>query len=255
MLHPTFPHVLYPSVIFIQSTNNRRLMLFFVVCVMQNKQYHILCQSHLLLSLQVILHISLSITTFELISWERCLLLKLPPGSLESLHTMLISVCVCKSFPLYDTSLCAKMYFICFRSEPPNLSDLRPHSQLCWWPARESGTTQPALPMTSPGIRDHTASSAEDQPGSQGPHSQLCLWPALESGTTQPTLLMTSLGVRDHTASSTEDQPGNQGPHSQLCWGPARESDHTANSAYDQPWSQGPHSQLYLGPARESGTT
>ena len=124
-----------------------------------------------------------------------------------------------------------------------------PHSQLCWWPAQESGTTQPALLKTSPGsgttqpvllmtspgsgttqpvllrtslgVREHTASSAEDQTGSQGPHSQLCWWPAQESRTTQPALLMTSPGVRDHTTSSTDDQPGSQGPHSQLCWWPA----------------------------------
>ena len=58
-----------------------------------------------------------------------------------------------------------------------------PHSQLCWWPARESGTTQPTLLMTS-----------------------------LESGTTQPALLRNSLGVTDHMAYSAEKQPGSQGP-------------------------------------------
>ena len=79
-------------------------------------------------------------------------------------------------------------------------------------------TTQPALLRTSPGVRDHTANSAHDQPGSQGPHSQLCWGPALESGTTQPALLRTSPGVRDHTASSAEDQPGSHGPHGLLCW-------------------------------------
>ena len=195
------------------------------------------------------------------------MLFKLPPGSLESLLTM-----------------CAEMYFICFRGEPSSLSDLRLHSQLYWWPSRESGTTQSALLMTSQGVRDHTTSSAEDQPGSQGPHDQLCWWPARESRTTQPTLLMTSPGLRDHTTSSAEDQPGSQWSHSQLCWGPSRESgttqptllmtslesgttqpallrtspgvrDHTANSADDQPGSQGPHSQLYWGPDWESGTT
>ena len=195
------------------------------------------------------------------------MLFKLPPGSLESLLTM-----------------CAEMYFICFRGEPSSLSDLRLHSQLYWWPSRESGTTQSALLMTSQGVRDHTTSSAEDQPGSQGPHDQLCWWPARESRTTQPTLLMTSPGLRDHTTSSAEDQPGSQWSHSQLCWGPSRESgttqptllmtslesgttqpallrtspgvrDHTANSADDQPGSQGPHSQLYWGPDAESGTT
>ena len=196
---------------------------------------------------------------------------------------MLISVCVYKAFPLSDTSLCAEMYFIGFRGEPSRLSDLRLHSQFCWWPARESGPTQPALPMTSTGVRDHTASSADDQPGSQGPHNQLCWWPAHYSGTTQPALLRTipgvrdhtansaddQPGVRDHTASSAEDQPGSQGPHSQLCWWPAWESgttqpallrtrlgvrDHTASSAMDQPRSQGPHSQLCWGTAWESRT-
>ena len=113
-----------------------------------------------------------------------------------------------------------------------------PHNQVCRWPAQELGITQPALLMTSPGVKDHTINSADDQPITQGPHSQLCWGPARESGTTQPTLLMTSLesgttqlallrtspGVRDHTANSTEDQTGSQGPHSQLCYGPAQES-------------------------------
>ena len=130
-------------------------------------------------------------------------------------------------------------------------------------------TTQPALLMTSPGVRDHTANSAEEQPRSQGPHSQLCWGPAWESGTTQPALLGTSPGVRDHTASSAEDQRGSQGAHSQFCWGPTRESgstqpvmlrtsagfrDHTANSVEEQPRSKGPHSQLCWGTDWESRT-
>ena len=177
----------------------------------------------------------------ELISWDRSLLFKLPSRSFESLHTMLISVCVYKAFPLSDTSLCAEMYFIGFRGEPSRLSDLRLHSQFCWWPARESGPTQPALPMTSTGVRDHTASSADDQPGSQGPHNQLCWWPAHYSGTTQPALLRTSPGVRDHTANSADDQPGVR--------------DHTASSAEEQPGSHGPHGLLCGETAWESGTT
>ena len=191
-----------------------------------------------MLCLRVILHISLWITIFELISWDRCLLFKLPPGSLESSHTMLISVCVCKAFPLYDTSLCAKVYLFVSDVSPPawvtwdytassaddQPGSQGPHSQLCWGTAQESGTTQPALLRTSLGVRDHTTSSAEDQPGSQGAHSQLCWGPAQESGSTQPVLLRTSAGFRDHTDNSVEEQPRSKGPHSQLCWGTDWES-------------------------------
>ena len=158
-----------------------------------------------MLYLWVIVHISWWRMTFELILWDRCLLSKLPPGSLESLQTMLISFYVCKAFSLSDTSLCAEMYFICFKGEPSNLSDLRLHSKLCWWPALESGTTQPTLLRTGSGVRDNTHSSAEDRPGSQGPHSQLCWGTAWVSWTIWPTLLRNSLGVTDHSPMC--DQP------------------------------------------------
>ena len=184
------------------------------------------------------------------------MLFKLPPQSLESLQTMLNSVCVCKAFPFSDTCLCAEMYFICFRGEPCSLSDLRLHSQLCWWPARESGTTQPALLMTSPRVRDHTASSTDDQPGSQGPHSQLYWWPARESETTQPTMLRTSTGVRDHTANSAEDQLRSQKTiQPTLLRNRLGVRDHTANSAEEQPGNHGPYGLLCWDIAWESGTT
>ena len=73
-------------------------------------------------------------------------------------------------------------------------------------------TTQSALLMTSLGVRDHTANSTEDRPGSQGQHTQFCWGPARESGTTQPTVLRNSLGVMDYMAYSAEKQPGSHGP-------------------------------------------